>query len=304
MGEVVDIRAARIAELSAAINESLAAEHRVRVEPGIYPGTSYAEYARMDAINHSVLEHIRKSPAHLREAQIHPPEPTEAMEFGSAFHVAILEPERFAAEYVRGLEGVGKRSNADKDRWAKFEADHHGQTVLKAEEYDDIVGMAGAAWESETAANLLRGDGANEVVIVWRDQETGLLCKARMDRIGSPYGWTFVVDVKSSRDASPASFRKDVANFGYARQLAMYLDGAATLAPAERRNAIIAVEKARPFGVAIYELTDAAIEEGRKQYRRNLRQYATCKAKGSWPGYPDSLIPLSLPPWAYESEEE
>lgn len=292
--------------LSRAINASLAEIAPLplqRFEPGIYPGMTYAQYARIDAINHSRLERLRRSPAHLRLAETNPPEPTAAFDFGHGFHPAVLEPERFAREFVRGLEGVKKQSKADKDAWAKFRLEHPGQTVLDAPDYDAIVGMATAVWESMTAAELLRGDGGNEVVFVWRDEQTGLMCKARIDRLTTLYGWSYVVDLKSTRDASAASFRKDVANFGYARQIAMYLDGANALAPAERRNALVAVEKDRPYGVAIYELTDSSITEARRQYRRHLEIYAECLTTKAWPSYRDEIIPLSLPGWAFENEE-
>lgn len=270
--------------------------------PGVYPGMSYAEYHRIDAINNSGLTDMLRSPAHFREALLHPRDPTEDMAFGQAFHTATIEPARFGDDYVRGLEGVGKRSLKDKALWSEFEAANPGRIAMAHDDYDRACLMAAAVWEHETSANLLRGEGMTEVVLVWEDEVTGALCKARLDRIGDVFGWTFIVDLKSSHDASQESFRRDVARYGYHRQLAMYVDGANALAPRPRRNALLVVEKTPPFGVMVYELDDRTMDEGRRQYRRALELYVECNRTGVWPGYPPGITPLSLPGWAFERE--
>ncbi len=50
------------------------------------------------------------------------------------------------------------------------------------------------------------GKGMNEVSIVWVDEQTGLKCKARLDRLTVYRGYPFVLDLKTSKDASPSPF--------------------------------------------------------------------------------------------------
>ena len=58
-----------------------------------------ADYHAVEEISHSGIVKLLKSPEHYLQYKIGGDEPTPAMEFGSAFHAFILEPELFAATY-------------------------------------------------------------------------------------------------------------------------------------------------------------------------------------------------------------
>ncbi len=58
-----------------------------------------ADYHAGEEISHSGIVKLLKSPEHYLQYKIGGDEPTPAMEFGSAFHAFILEPELFAATY-------------------------------------------------------------------------------------------------------------------------------------------------------------------------------------------------------------
>lgn len=271
--------------------------------PGLYPGTSYAEYDRIDATNHSLLRGYRKSAAHARVAMLNPRE-SKALDFGNAFHAAVLEPERYTREYVRGLEGVGNRSNDDKAIHARFRQQHHGKTILTPAEWDLVARMSEAVQAHETAGALLRAQpGQNEVVAVWRDEETGLLCKLRADATRSWQGWSWVIDLKSTRDASPEGWPREVHTYGYDSAAAWYLDGFEALAPYPRRFVHIAVEKEPPFAVAVHELDEPSIAKGRARCRRYLKAHAHAVATGLYPAYPAGVLPCSLPGWSLRTDE-
>ena len=50
-------------------------------------------------LSYSSMKKLEKSIDHLIEYRRNPPEPTEDMAFGTAYHCAILEPEKFSSEY-------------------------------------------------------------------------------------------------------------------------------------------------------------------------------------------------------------
>jgi len=267
--------------------------------PGIYRGIPFSEYATWDAVHHSTLEHFRRTPAHAREAILHEKEPTQAKALGHAFHEFLLEPERFALDYVIPPK-VDRRTKIGKETWATFEAEHPHAIPIAHEEAASYVGMRESILAHETARELLTGRGASEVSLVWLDAETGRTFKARVDRIGEIAGYSFLVDVKTTKDASERSFQKDISNYGYHRQLAEYRDGLFVLRPAERRAALIAVEKEPPYAVACYELDERALEQGRREYRHHLGTYLRCVETGLWPGYDAGLQLIDLPPWAVD----
>lgn len=264
---------------------------RREIRPGLYPGLSRAEYEAIPAINVSSLEHFERSPAHAREAMTHPPKPTDAMEFGTALHVALLEPSRFAAEYI-GAPKVDRRTKEGKATWAQFEAEHANQIALDMDDFLTISRMRDAAYSHPIASKMLGGFGHNEVGVVFENEETGQVCKSLLDRISAFDGWTWVIDAKSCEDASRRGFSRSVKNYHYGAKAAFYLDGCNTVAPRERRFAWIAIEKKAPFAIAIYEPDGAAINAGRSKYMRWLRNYAEAVRDNLWPGYPAQIEAL------------
>jgi len=266
---------------------------------GIYRGLSFSQYCALPGVNHSTLERVRRSPAHAREQALHPKEPTAALALGHAFHVRLLEPHRFELEYSTA-PAINRRTKIGRAVWARWEAENVARFLLKREEAQLYGRMAEAVLAHPVAAQLLGGRGASELAFVWRDAETSLLCKGRIDRVGELAGWAFVVDVKSTRDASPRAFAADVARYGYHRQLAYYRAGLDALRPAPRRAAFIAVEKEPPYAVAVYELAERGLEQGEREFRAALARYRDCVESGIWPGYGDELGLVDLPAWAVD----
>lgn len=267
------------------------------------------EYENIQAVNYSVLKYFDKSAAHAKEEMLHPKEPTKAMEIGNAIHLAILEPERFKSEYILAPQ-IDRRTKEGKADWARFEAENPGKSYLKPDEWQNCLDIIQAIKENAVASEILYGKGANEISVVWKDAETGLVCKGRLDRFTQYLGWSVVIDIKTTASAVEAVFASQVARMNYHLQAAFYLDGLNTVSQseAERRYLILAIEKERPFGMRLFELDNEAIEEGRYKYRSFLKMYKQCIETNVWPGYPAEIKSLSLPKWAtgkiYEMESE
>jgi len=283
-------------------------ENVIPTEPGIYPNISGAVYASIDAINQTPLKIVgERSPAHYRANVDQPKEPSLAMEFGSAWHAAVLEPERFDAEYAGMDTKIDRRFKAGKIAWAEFEAENEGKTILQPGDMPRILAMREVLWDRADCRKMLRGNGRplHECAVVWNDRETGVLCKGRVDSI-TPEGfktWTCVVDLKTCKDASFAGFRRTIASYGYDYQMAYYLDGLDAIAPAGRLPIIIAQETEYPYAVAIHELVENDLDFGRARYRSDLEQVAACLKSGTWPGYPQGPKLCPIPPWRQQERE-
>jgi exodeoxyribonuclease VIII len=153
------------------------------------------------------------------------------------------------------------------------------------------MAMAGSVRSHQAAAALLR-DGKAEQSFWWDDTPTGLRCKCRPDW----YTGSTIVDLKTTTDASPRGFAKAVAQWRYSIQQNHYLAG--TFA---ERFVFIAVEKTYPYAVGVYELDEAAALYGETERRNNLQTIADCRAISEWPGYGNTIQPLSLPNWALQT---
>ena len=269
--------------------------------PGIHRGISFAGYLAIPGANHSLLRTFARSAAHAREEMLHPAASTAAQEFGQALHAAVLEPAEFERQYAEA-EKVDRRTKAGKARWSELEAQNGSRTLLPAAQWESVLAMKAALLGHATARELLTGPGANEVCAIWDDATTGVRCKGRIDRLATLAGWTFVVDLKTAECADPQEWGRHSAKWGYHEQAAFYLDGLAALAPASRRFAHVVIEKDRPFAVAVCELDDEAISEGRRRYRRHLARWAECERSGEWPGYAEGIHPVRLPTWALSME--
>lgn len=275
--------------------------------PGFYPGTPFETYGAWDALNFSTMNELRRTPAHCYHT-LHSGgrESTAALERGHLFHMAALEPERYKAEVVVPPK-FDKRYKEQKAKWAEWQAAHPESewTYAKVEEDAEAKLMAASVLEHETAGLFFSGDGYNELAIVWDDKEHGIRCKALIDRVSAINEWPIAGDLKSSRDASRQPFEKSCAKYGYHVQAAHYLAGLEALSPIPagapfRRFIHFVVESAPPYLTAVYELDDAALDEGRLRRDRYMRKWAECTNSGIWPGYPAGIEYISLPAWAFK----
>lgn len=275
------------------------------IEYGAHRGLNFDSYAQIQAANHSTLERFRQSAAHARYYMLSGgDEETQALRKGWAVHAAVLEPSRFDSEFIVAPK-LDRRTKDGKALWAEFQAAHANALILTDEEMDLCQKLRAAIWAHPTAAEILAAKGHNEMTLVWSDPETQVACKGRVDRMCQYAGWSCLVDLKTTRDASRRTFESTIYRYGYHRQAAMYLDGAQVVAPreVERKWLWIAAETEPPYPVAVYEIEEAALSLGRDDYRRHLRVYAECQRTGDWPGYGDGIDYAGVPAWAYRSIE-
>lgn len=269
------------------------------MKPGIHQ-LSYPEYEAVDAVNNSLLAQMHRSPAHAREYKLHPPNSSSAFVVGEATHAAVLEPDRFKAEYITVPAFDGhKNSNKYKEARALWDAENTEKVHLTAQEYDLCTSLCAAAWAHPELREMLSYKNAKrECTAIWKDTGTGLLCKARIDLFTEWHKYPIVLDLKSAMSASPFSFGQAIAKYGYLRQAAFYLRGLNALAESNRRWVWAALEKEQPWCVALYEPRRDEIAAGEERVQALLYKYAECMDKNEWPGYPTGLLPARIPEWA------
>lgn len=275
-------------------------------EPGAYPGTPMADYHAWPGASNSQLSRLMRSPAHLRAYLESEQKDTPALRFGRAAHSAILEPDLFASLYVRAPEGLDKRTKAGKEKWAELEEKYDADCILKPEDYDACMGMRDAVHGMKRAHGTLTGPGEVELSCVWDDPETGVRARGRFDRHSPELAGGAIVDLKTTRSASRLEFERSIFTFGYHRQAGMYLAGAKALGIPARHFVILAVEKEPPYGVGVFRLTEGAVDAGEEQIRPLLQLYDRLQSipREEWWGYPDEVVDIALPHYAWAQIDE
>lgn len=284
--------------------------------PGFHYGLPYEEYSKWDAINFSRLKPIRDTASKCKWEMENPKKPTPAMILGSALHVATLEPARFE-QLFHICPPCDRRTKEGKEFYAEQEKIAGSKLLIRDGSSEDegnlsavknLRGMAKAIRSMKSATPFLNGIGQNEVSALWKDEETGLMCKARMDRfipeLAALKGLPAIVEIKTSQDASEWGFAKTVDSFYYAAQAACYATAVKAITGKDALHIFIACESQAPYDAAVFTLDDQSLQTGLLQYRQMLNRYAECVKLNKWPGYPDKVQILSLPGYSHKRSYE
>lgn len=253
------------------------------------------EYHGGEGVSRSTLWKLfTKTPYHARfEKQ----KETDALDFGKAVHIAILEPESFDARVSRGPAARG-----NSNEWKHFLdfCAAAGTMPLKPDQYDNCLVMRDlAAGLPELSAVLADAGNIRETSAYHVDEETGVLTKTRVDLYSPEY--KLIVDLKTAADASEFGFIKSVGSYGYHMQDAMYSD---VWAKGSGHDVdafmFIVLEKSEPPAFGLYELDPFAKAEGYACYRHAIQQYAECEKSGDWPSYPSGIRRIGLRKWDFK----
>lgn len=233
--------------------------------------------------------------------------PKKAFDLGHAVHSLALGYGLGIAEIPADVLASNGAATTKAARDFIEQARANGLTPLKADEVAEVQAMADALLTHPTAGPLLSGDGRPEQSLFWRDPDTGVVCRARVDWLPpvSASGRIINCDIKTCRDASQAEFDRDAGRLMYHAQASFYEDGLLTLTGADSAASVwVAVEKDPPYLVAVHQLPSVDMIRGRGLNRRALRLYAECTASGVWPGYPTDVQIGRIPTYLARAEED
>ena len=209
------------------------------------------------------------------------------------------------------IEGVPHMAFRTRDEAKSALAESYvGKTFVTAERQALAVSCRDAVLAHRLAGPALRAAlqaKSTELTCVWRDEATGLLCKARLDAVSDIDGEPCVWDLKSTRDARPESFSRDAGRYQYYGQFAYYANGyeqackqGGSPLPAYLRVGAVAVEKTRPYGVFVYLVGPKTWDAGDFLWRSALAVWSGCEKSGEWPGYSqDEPHVLDIPSYYY-----
>lgn len=259
-------------------------------------------------ISKSGLCLMLRSPLHYWQNYLNPKRPekvvTPALYNGTAIHMALFEPELFAKTYIffddtekcKEIGGKSPRStNKYKEWYDQFVANNHDKCILDMAQKAIITNIV-AKIKAHPIVGPLLEKGWTEKTLMYTEKNTGAPVKIRPDWISES---GYILDLKTTEDASPIEFGKSCANYDYDVQAALYTDGyKQVFGQAPNGFIFIAAEKSEPYGVGVYFATNDMMDLGRTKYEDACRTYMECKKSKSWPGYPEEIMPVRFPGWA------
>jgi len=259
------------------------------------------DYHSHPAISNSNRAAARQSGRHYFDQKEGPPRASTApFNLGTLLHATALPGENVDQIAVRMPEGLKKTTKEGK----AFISTNEGKIIVNAADAFAIDQMMLSMLEHPFSASLIKGDlpGKSEQSFFAVDPETELELKCRPDFILDDYSW--IIDLKSTLDASPKGFQRSLTNYRYFVQAAWYLD-VVEMETGRRPEAFVfvAVEKQRPFNVGVYCADEQMIQVGKQHAREDLMNIAKWKNTGVYPGYSNRAEMISLPKWMLPKDD-
>lgn len=244
-------------------------------------------------ISNSRLNAFKRSPKHLLHYLTKNQTETPAMKFGKAFHMQVLEPDKFQATYIVA-PAADRRTKLGKEIFEQFVNDHQDRIIITADEMDQINEMQEAIMQDAMAADLINNLQIREDDRTWINESTMLPMRGIIDGVGTNY----MLDLKTCPDADAYRFQSHAISMGYHRQAAIYLDSEQL----KKDFYIIAIEKDAPYGVSVHELDLRLIQKGMDDVIQMMEEYRNWVEMGmpevgyNWKNL-TGIFKMDMPQW-------
>lgn len=252
------------------------------LQPGVYLDVPFDQYLKLPALSNSFLCGFERSAGYAEWSQNAPfdSEAESATDLGSLVHTLALEPESVTNRYLVMPE-LKLTTNAGREKASEYEAQAvaAGLIPVSRAEFRKAQLMADSMLAHPDMRMWLRAaSGYSEATILWRDAETGLLCKARCDRLVFVPGGVVIFDVKTIARLDKLN-RWYVQDYGYDRQRAHYTEAAWSLGVESvwfYFGFVSSSLNIKRYPVRYVELGAELVASGYEKQRARLAKYKQC----------------------------
>ena len=254
-------------------------------------------YHSIPALSNSSLSVLKRSPAEFYARFVADPptmtsEETDAMRLGSAVHMLALEPERFDKRYTI-LQGpinpttkkpYGRDTNKFKDWFLSLDIEPD-RDVLLEDEFSESLSIARAFQGHPEILRIMAADAEKiyergfELSYLVEGQEP-IRLKCKPDCVIPSEG--LIIDLKTTSDPHPDSWKWSAEDFGYHRQAAIYLEAMRSLYGRQFQFLFGVVRSKPPYEVGVYELDQGSLNRGWEEVTGLIDEYQQRKATGDW----------------------
>lgn len=218
-----------------------------------------------------------------------------AVKLGEMIHLAVLEPDKWK-KYAP--EPLGDRRTKDfKEKVEHLKFAYPDSIIIDRDVYFTANEIKNRVTTSKLTSELLNGH--KEMSGYFQDFD----CLLRI-RPDVRHDSQTIIDLKTTDDAHSRAWERKVLNYDYHLQAAFYLDVANMISGAELYKEFIwmVVETKPPFATALYRCTREWLDLGRERYKKAIEIYCACQRTNTWNGYPEEIVDLNVPAYAFYYE--
>jgi len=253
------------------------------------------DYREINALNHSSLKNLfpPKTPLDFKFFKEQPAKSSEAMDFGTAVHLAVFEPSIIESK-IAVAPDCDKRTKAGKDQHAEFLFANDGKIIITQEQADSILWIVDSVERNAFLQSIFREKRLNEMVgkFIWDDVN----CKFKADCIVPSQN--LIIDLKTTQSGHERAFSHSVHEYCYHTQAEFYMTGCEFITANTWDNFLwIAVESKPPHHIYLYEPEATWLNTARDQLQNAIDLYIECEKNACWPGVEPIKRILQAPKW-------
>ncbi len=236
------------------------------------------EFVKGRPLSYSSMKNFKKSPRHYKHYVSKKREPaTDAQLLGSVVDCLLLEPKKFERRF-RLYEKFPRRSNADKLKWQNLvEGAQKDRVQLITPEVKKTAEYCiEAIKQHPEAMELIEGKRYVQHKLEWKEHSVKLPMIGYIDFDSITARGHFIVDLKTTNDASTESFCKDIIKFGYDGQGATYCRGFHKTRFEFPKYCWLAVETSEPYGVNVIHFDPKDLQIAKDALMADLRAFRKC----------------------------
>jgi exodeoxyribonuclease VIII len=271
------------------------------LDSGIFSNVPPAVYHSHEALNYSRMKVLLDCPAKFYDKV----EATQTMEFGTLFHMYVLEPHIFDRAVI--VFDKDLRSKQNKEEKKQLQAAGY-KYFIKSNDLNNLARMKNAVMSFNLGERLL-SDGYPEISAFF--EMDGVLCRSRFDYLKSIDDTLFITDIKTISSCSKDNITKSIGQFNYHIQAAFYSD-ALKICQGEFEKVIFInffVESTKGLtnnnhiSAVPVIIPEEDLEIGRCEYKRALNIYKDCTNNNNFYdydtvfGWGGAISEIGLPAW-------
>lgn len=239
--------------------------------------------------------------------------------FGNAFELALLDTKGFEEKVAIAQTEIWKHdalaekpdlkvpanSKSYQDAKKAFEAANADKYIIPdvgKESFETIEEMMKSCYRDQWIQELIKNINYQNT-LCWIDPVTQLQMKTRPDicKINK----NVIVNLKTTTDASPSAFSRELASYDYPLQAVVEIEGAIRTGLMElvEKYFWLVVEKQAPYNAVLYNFEISDWQTYQDSYKFLLSRIKRCMESGIWPGYTDradnqfGILTARVPAW-------